>query len=308
MTNRIPFPSLGASAGMDAAFLIYVLPVKAFFYLPFAAYALAAAICLRRAARRAWRLEHTLLLALAAVAAMAFNQSMWRSDLGHLLQTMQYVFLLVPVLLAALHGLLVSRLGSGSRATAGRWALVAVALLALFWVTVSCTKAVSSPDLAARFQAEGVSVGDTEYIGSALLRSGNPAKMDIPRAPLRVTAAEARFFSEIGRFLDRYTTPGEYVLAVPQLQTLYFLFDRKNPTRYSHYRRRLDAAEERRYIEDIESHGTNYIVLTEPYEGARIGQTSEAFSEYARPVRDWILANYQPIGRIGWVQIMRKKP
>lgn len=309
MTNRVPFPGLGAGTGLDAVFFTDILPVKAFFYLPFVVYALAAAICVRAAVRRAWQVEHTLLLALVAVAAMAFNQSMWRSDVGHLLQTMQYVFLLVPVLLASLYRLAARRAGGDVRAAAvGKWVLLTAAPLALFWVTVSCTKAVGNQQLAVRLQAEGVSVGDTEYIGSALVRVGNSVKMDVPRAPIYVTPGEARFFSEIGRFLDAYTRPGEYVLAVPQLQTLYFLFDRKNPTRYAHYRRSLAPEEERRYIEDIESHGTNYVLLTEPYQGARIGQTSESFSEYAKPVRDWIFANYQSIGRIGWVQILRKRP
>jgi hypothetical protein len=174
-------------------------------------------------------------------------------------------------------------------------------------VTASCTRAAGDPALAARFLAEGVSVGDSEYVGSILVVAGNSAKMDVPRAPIRVTPAEARFFSEIRRFLEADTLPGDYVLAVPQLQTLYFLFDRRNPTRYAHYRRAIGPEEERRYIEDIESHGTRYVLLTEPYEGARVGQTSQSFSEYARPVRDWILANYQPVGRIGWVMVLRRR-
>ena len=309
MTNRIPFPGLGARAGFDAAFLKHVLPVKIFFYLPFAVYVLAAAVCLRALARRAWQVEHTLLLAVLAAAVMAFNQSMWRSDVGHLLQSMQYVFLVVPVLLASLHRLVARRARAGARVVVvAKWVLLAVAPLALFWVTMSCTGAAGDPKLAARFLAEGVSVGDSEYAGSILVRAGNSVKLDIPRAPIYVTPGEARFFSEIGRFLEANTSPGEYVLAVPQLQTLYFLFDRRNPTRYAHYRRSLAPEEERRYIEDIESHGTKYILLTEPFEGARLGQTSESFGEYAKPVRDWILANYQSVGRIGWVMILRKRP
>jgi hypothetical protein len=89
---------------------------------------------------------------------------------------------------------------------------------------------------------------------------------------------------------------------------VYSLFDRKNPTRYAHYRRRLDPAEERRYIEDVASHQTRYVLLTEPYQGARIGETSQSFGEYAKPVRDWILANYSAIGRLGWVVILERKP
>ena len=308
MTNRIAFPGIAAKAAPSAQYMLYVLPVKALFYLPFAAYALSAAVLARALLRRAWGTGHSFLLAVLAAAVLAFNQSMWRSDVGHLLQTMQYVFLLVPPLAAIGHRVI----AQGARLSTRSSGLLAAALLvcvpaALLWATVACTRAVTEPAVAAEFQTEGVSVGDTEYVGSVLVRVNNTAKLDVPRAPIFVTPAEARFFSEIGRFLDTDTKPGDYVLAVPQLQTMYFLFDRRNPTRYSHYRRRLGAAEEKRYMEDIQSHGTEYILLTEPYEGARVGQTAESFSQYATPVRDWILANYAPVGRIGWVTVLRKR-
>jgi hypothetical protein len=307
MTNRLPFPGLLARTAIDEPYLAYVLPVKAFFYLPFAVYALSLAMVVKALVARAWTERHTVLAVMFAASIMAFNQSLWRSDVGHLLQTMQYVFLLLPVVLAQGCWFFVRRFGLvGGRAGALRAALAAAAPLAVLWATVACTAATTDPDLAARFQREGLSVGDSEYVGSVLVKSGNTARLELPRARIRVTPGEARFFSEIGRFLDTNTRPGEYVLAVPQLQTVYFLFDRRNPTRYAHYRRALSPLEESRYIDDIVSHGTTYIFLTEPYEGARLGQTAEAFSEYARPVRNWILANYSPVGRIGWVQILRK--
>lgn len=308
MTNRIPYPGLGAKTGVDWRFALYILPVKLFFYLPFAVYGLSLALVVRALARRAWTDGHTALSVILVASVMAFNQSAFRSDIGHLLQTMQYVFLLVPALLASGLTWPSRRLAPAGRSLlALRYGLTALPVVALAWVTLACTLAASRP-LAARFQREGVSVGDTEYIGSMVLRAGNTTKLGLARAPIYVTPGEARFFMEIKGFLDANTSPGEYVLAVPQLQTLYFLFDRKNPTRYAHYRRSLSPVEERRYVDDIKSHGTAYILLTEPFEGARIGETSESFSEYARPVRDWILANYVLVDRIGWVKILRKRP
>ena len=308
MTNRIPYPGIAAKAAPTAQYALYVFPVKALFYLPFAAYALTAAVLVKALLRRAWAIEHTMLLAIFVAALLAFNQSMWRSDVGHLLQTMQYVFLLVPVLLGAGHGS-IARRARFVPARAGLTAaiLFVAAVAALFWATAACTRAATDSAIAAEFQTEGVSVGDTEYVGSILVRAGNDTRLDVPRAPILVTPAEARFFGEIGRFLDANTRPGDYVLAVPQLQTMYFLFDRRNPTRYSHYRRRLSPEEEKRYIRDIEEHQTEYILLTEPYEGARIGQTAESFSQYGKAVRDWILANYAPVGRIGWVTVLKKR-
>jgi hypothetical protein len=309
MTNRIPFPGLAAKTGADGAYLGYVLPVKALFYLPLVVYACAALLVGRDLLGRAWSAGTTSLVLILAVAVMAFNQSTWRSDVGHLLQTMQYVFLLVPVVVWRGCGLLARRLrlaGPGRRTL--EVAVSLAACLAVFWATLAGLRSTVDPALAARFRSEGLSVGDSEYLGSALVRSGNTARMDVPRAPLRVTPAEAEFFEGLRKFLETKTSPGEYVLAVPQLQTVYYLFDRKNPTRYAHYRRRLDPAEERRYIEDVASHQTRYVLLTEPYQGARIGETSQSFGEYAKPVRDWILANYSAIGRLGWVVILERKP
>jgi len=309
MTNRIPFPGLAAKAGVDGQYLGLVLPAKALFWLSPAAYVLSAALLVRAAACRKWSAGHTTLAMILTASLLAFNQSAFRADLGHVLQTAQYGFLLVTILVARAARAAgdLSRLGHGSRA-ALRWGAVAVVPAVVVWASVACTLAATRPAVAARFHREGVSVGDSEYLGSILVRAGNSAALGLPRAPLRVTPGEARFFSEIGAFLDANTRRGDYVLAVPQLQTLYFLFDRKNPTRYAHYRRRLEADEEASYIEDIRSRATEYILLTEPYEGARLGETAESFAEYARPVREWILANYQPVGRIGWVQVLRKKP
>jgi hypothetical protein len=309
MTNRIPFPGLGVRAGLDGQYLSLVLPAKAIFWLPLAAYVLSAAILIRALARRRWTGGHTLLAMILVASVLAFNQSTFRSDLGHVLQTAQYAFLLVAIVVARAHGMVtgLARLGRRAR-TALAWAVVGVVPAVLVWGSIACTLAATNGTIAARFQREGVSIGDSEYLGSILVRVGNSADLGLARAPLRVTPREARFFSEIGRFLEAETRSGDYVLAVPQLQTMYFLFDRRNPTRYAHYRRRISPDEETRYVEDIRSHGTEYILLTEPYEGAKLGQTSESFAEYARPVRDWILANYAAVGRIGWVEILRKKP
>jgi hypothetical protein len=82
---------------------------------------------------------------------------------------------------------------------------------------------------------------------------------------------------------------------------------RKNPTDYAHYRRALDPVEEVRYIEDIASHETEYVLLVEPFEGARLGGTSRSFGEYAGRVRAWILDNYTEVDRIGSVRILRKR-
>lgn len=246
----------------------------------------------------------TSLLVVTAVSVLAFNQSMWRSDLGHLLQSMQYVFLLIPAMLA----IAFRRLGKGGRSSVLKVLLVVLPPAFLVWASIGVVAGSTDFRMMPIFAKEGLSVGDVEYLGSAAIRVGNDTKLDLERAPVYVRSVEAKFFTALGRFLDMNTSPGDYVLAVPQLQMLYFLYDRKNPTRYAHYRRGIEPEDEDRYIADIEAHRTEYILFTEPYEGARLGGTRRSFSDYAPRVRDWMLDNYAEVDRLGSVRILKRKP
>ena len=91
MTNRIPYPALTSSTGADSAYLVHILPVKLLFYLPFVVYVLAAVVIVRNLAARRWSMSLISFIIIFKVSAMAFSQSFWRSDVGHLLQTMQFV-------------------------------------------------------------------------------------------------------------------------------------------------------------------------------------------------------------------------
>ncbi|HVP58382.1 MAG TPA: glycosyltransferase family 39 protein, partial [bacterium] len=190
MTNRIPYPSLAARTGVDGQYILYILPVKLFFYLPFVAYGLGLVLLGRALAGRRWTRQHTALSVILVASMMAFNQSTFRADVGHFLQTMQYVFLLVPILLdsgVAWLGRRLARAGSGlAPAKAG---LAGLAAAALVWVTIACTLATGGT-LAPRFQREGLSIGDTEYIGSIVVRAGNNVKLGLDRAPVYVTPGE----------------------------------------------------------------------------------------------------------------------
>lgn len=306
MTNRIPYPPFGVATGFNLGYAARILPVKALFYLPPVVYVLSACMTVWLAVRSDRRATYASLICLVITAVLAFNQATWRSDLSHLLQSAQFVFVLLPVLLWGADALVRRRAGGGALA-AIRAAMVAVPVGLVIWGTASAVYASRDPVTARRFSAEGISIGATEYVGSFLLAVGNDTRLDSERAPVLVMPAEARFFSRVKSFLDENTEPGDYVLAVPQLQVIYFLFDRRNPTRYAHYRRALEPEEEQRYIEDINRHETEFIFLTEPARGARLADTKRSFSEYAAPVREFILLNYAEIGRIGSVRVLRRK-
>jgi hypothetical protein len=303
MTNVIPYPGLTAALPIDWRYVLYVLPVKLLFYLPFIAYGAAVVPVLRALRLRRWNRSITSLLVVLVISVLAFNQSIWRSDVGHLLQSMQYVFLLIPLAL----GFAFRRL-TGRRGTLLKVILLMLPLAFVVWASFGIVSASTDYRMMPVFAREGISVGDVEYLGSVAVRAGNDTRLDLERAPVYVRPGEARFFHALGRFLDMNTSPGDYVLAVPQLQLLYFLYDRRNPVRYAHYRRALEPEEEVLYIEDIVSHHTEYVLLTEPYEGAIVAQTKGSFSEYGRRVRQWILDNYTLVDRLGAVQVLKRKP
>jgi hypothetical protein len=305
MTNRIPYPPLAALGAVDGEYVLRILPVKALFFLPPVVYVLSALVAVRLAMTSSQRARYASMICLVITSVLAYNQAVWRSDLSHLLQSAQYAFVLIPVLLWAADAHL--RRVAGRRALAAvRAVMVAAPVAMVLWGTASAVYAARQPDVFRRFTREGISIGATEYAGSFLMRVGNTARLDSERAPIYVMPAEARFFSAVRSFLDQNTAPGDYVLAVPQLQVVYFLFDRRNPTRYAHYRRALEPEEEQQYIEDIRRHDTEFILLTEPSQAARLGDTKESFSEYAAPVRNWILENYTETGRIGSVRVLRR--
>ena len=306
MTNRIPYPALGTNGDLGTTYLARVFPVKMLFYMPPAVYVLSLLAALHMVLKSERRSAYASMICLFITSVLAFNQAAWRSDLSHLLQSMQFVFVLIPVLIWAADVLLKPRLPGRAHAVFRTAACVLPVALVL-WGTASAVYATREPQVFRRFRSEGISVGATEYAGSILVTVGNDTLLESDRAPILVMPAEAQFFSEVRRFLDANTDPGDYVLAVPQLQVVYFLFDRRNPTRYAHYRRALEPDEERRYIEDIERHETQFILLTEPAGGARLADTEQTFGEYAAAVRNYILENYENVGRIGSVQLLRRK-
>jgi hypothetical protein len=308
MANPRHFPGLAARTGVDLKYLMYVLPLKILFYLPLVIYGVSLSVIAGHLMRRSWSERQTHFVIVFVVSILAFNQSIWRSDIGHMLQTMQYVYLLIAAVLGVGYSYLVRSRALGTyKRVLVKYAVFAAIPLFLLWVTLIPVAASRDRAVFAKICDEGRLVGNRcEYIGSMLTRAVNTTKLEFDRAPVYVTDDDASFLSRLKEFIDKRTSPGEYVLATPQFPLFYFLFDRRNPTRYAHYRRRMDPAAERQYVDDILSHETDYIVLTEPHERAKPGR-SESFSEYASSVREWLFENYKLVRPIRKVKILRRK-
>jgi hypothetical protein len=79
--------------------------------------------------------------------------------------------------------------------------------------------------------------------------------------------------AKIRSFLARNTAPGEYVYFYPNEAAYYFLFDRKNPTRFAFSYQAVTAEQRREIIRDLEAKKPRFVI-------------------YSRRV--WLIDNIQP--------------
>ncbi|MCK4545905.1 MAG: hypothetical protein KAW17_00560 [Candidatus Eisenbacteria sp.] len=304
-TNQLPFPTLWPATDYARAHGPATIFLKLLFYLAPVAFALTGAVLIVRVFRRTAGRGDLFLLGALVLAVGCFNQSVWRSDLPHLYQSLQPAYLLTAVLLYTLFSALQSRL----RAAAGRWILgiVLVVFLPLvvcgpvYWVCGQLTDVNSFYAL----RKEGLYARSVEYTGSALVRRDKTTRLPLERAPLIVNEWRARHLEMVGRYLDENTLPGDSILSVPGFQMVYFLFDRKNPTRYIHLRRSLGSAqEERNFIQDVMEADTKVILFTDI---AIDGKRERRFQIYARNIYDWIMENYEYDGAVGHLAFMKPR-
>lgn len=296
-TNQLPFPNAWPTTDFGRAHVLPVVLLKLLFYLPLASFALVIGVLVARARRRTTGTADLFLLGALILSAGGFNQSLWRSDLPHLYQSLQPVYLLVTALLYALYSALEPRIAR----RAGRWVLgsclLALPILLVGGPLLWCWSELSDSRTFYAFRAEGLYTRSVEYTGTALIRRGRTENLDLERAPLVVSEARAQFLDLVGEYLDETTPPGGSILSVPGFQTVHFLFDRRNPTRYIHVRRSLGSPEEEdAFIRDIIDGDTRVILFTEM---AIDGKPERRFRVYARRVYDWIAENYVPDLTVG---------
>ncbi|NNE07852.1 MAG: hypothetical protein HKN20_04740, partial [Gemmatimonadetes bacterium] len=269
-TNALPFPPLLIAPRWDAAGMT-LAALRIFYYIPIAAVVLAAGRGLLALVRNDPAIVPV--LPVIGFAILAFNQTLWRSDFAHLIQSMP------PALLLLLwHGETTWR---ESRIARHALWLVPLALFALFFEYARIYRAPYGP---ARIAAEGIQPIPPYYAGhvAEAFRPGEPLRL--AKARVRVGENESRFLYAVERVLDEHSAPGDYILTVPGYQLFYFLFERENPTRYIHLRRALDSPEEEdRYIADILRHPTRVVLLRDV---AIDGRDERRFSRFAeRPYK-----------------------
>jgi hypothetical protein len=290
-TNDLPFPPLlhpltGGWTGLafGAIRLLYYLPV------PLAIGA--GAFAWKRLRKGDDGLP---LLVYSFLGLLSFHQAIWRSDLAHLLQAVGLSYLLLPWAVYAL----VPR-------PALLRPLLALLLPPVLYLAMAGYGAVyRAPAGLARIAAEGLQAIPPYYTGSYAQIGGEDVRLAIPRARVRTSPEEAGFLETLRAVLDRYSSPGDYILTVPGLQMIYFLFDRANPTAYVHLRRALDSREEEdRYIHDLLDRPTRLVLLRDvPLDG----REERRFRRFAPRVFEAIEGSFDRVEKIGDLDVYRRK-
>jgi hypothetical protein len=125
----------------------------------------------------------------------------------------------------------------------------------------------------------------------------------LDRAGIYFDPETAGTFTKIKNALDRYTKEGEYVLFFPNEAGYYFLFNRRNPTRYAFSYFAVTAEQRREMIADLESRKPAYVVHS--LDTYRIDDIPEDFQ--VPEVANYLRKKYDLAEDLGGILILRRK-
>lgn len=130
---------------------------------------------------------------------------------------------------------------------------------------------------------------------------GLPAP-SLPRAGVYFGGDAAQRLAELGRHLDANTVPGDYVYFFPNEAAFYFLFDRRNPTRYCVAYSAATSSRRKEVTDDLERRRPALVVYSP---SARIDSIPEHVQ--VPEVERYLRENYAPVEAIGDTLILRRR-
>lgn len=108
--------------------------------------------------------------------------------------------------------------------------------------------------------------------------------------------------SKIGNFVQNNTKAGEYIFFFPNEPLYYFLFDRKNPTRYAFTYQAITTQQRRELVADLEKNKPLYVVYS--LNTWRIDNIPENIQ--VPEVTEYLFENYQPYANLDEVLILKR--
>ena len=259
------------------------------FYMPVAVIAATGAVVLVRASRAGIGRDELLLVFLMAAGLFAYNQTLVRADLPHLLQSIQVEYILVPYLAAqSVRFLENRRVGRPSPIFPARSAVLAF-LLATFGL----------------FTYLNVSKANF-YTGSIGVLRDKEVPLGIPGAEVYTDREDHDNIKGLVEYIRANTSASEPVWVAPFAPMLYVLSGRKNPTRYDGIfpATLTKPGFEKEYIGEIERSGVRLIVFQDM---KFTDKESSRLRNYAPGVYGFIQANYEKKAEFGGYQVYMKK-
>jgi hypothetical protein len=252
-TSSLPMPVF--RSGQSPKELVFV----ATFYAPPVVDALVGLWLLKTYVSRKFSAEHAALTFLLALSAFFYCQALTRSDLHHLLIALAPFFVVAG--------------WSAARAAKGIEAVVAGSRFGvrMKWAISPACFAVSV-------------VGASCFLLIPLIELLNLSRLplvnlDLPRGGVHVEPATARDLTILVRSIQTRVPAGRSMLSLPYNAALYFLCERRNPTRWNYLWPGDQTPDEHRaFIEQAKRDPPAIVIL----------QGEEEMATYARPIVDYV--------------------
>ena len=121
----------------------------------------------------------------------------------------------------------------------------------------------------------------------------------VPRCGIRLDAETADVYQRIGDIVEREVASDESIFALPVHPELYYIANRRNPTRFYNTALGLRSAEDVRLLLQRFEQAPPKLVFFNP--------TNHYVTAEARQVMDWVRGRYDPLGFIGAFDVYRHR-
>lgn len=267
-TSSLPMPALGWDAPVQE------LAVIMLYYAPPLVYAMVGVWLFAVFALRRCRIEHAHFGFLLVLATLFYFQVLTRSDLHHLLITLAPFFVLCGWAAAAAASSVACSLGGPDHSirwgrTAARGGLATAAILLMVFFLLVKTLILSAPEL-------------------------SPTMLTQERGGVRLATQTARVLDEVVGIIQSHTEPNRSILCLPSTPMLYFLANRRNPTKWN-YLRPGDQSEEDHHalVQQARNDPPGVVVIID----------EDEMSEYGKAIVEYVKREFQLRYEMGKMRI-----
>jgi hypothetical protein len=222
--------------------------------------------------------ERAPIILVTAFGLFSSHQILWRSDLGHLLQSSSPAYILIGLLLESIF-INIGLVGINEKIKILMSSAIIIVLM-LFMITL-------------------IIAGGSSYPGTIFTRFGNKRSLDIENCHFFIKPELADALEKTVNLIHSKTMRDEKILAIPDIPIIYFLSDRKNPARHDLYLpgRLQGEGEEIQIIENFKKNPPKIIIYN--INNNNDGFPERKFDQQFYIFQKFIESNYKTIDKFG---------